>query len=232
MTDKRNKSAAARDVAAYTLHEAAHYLRLPSATLRSWIVGRRYSTADGDKGFSPLIKPASTQPPMLSFTNLIEAHILRALRTEHGVSVKALRNALAFAQKTLGVERLLLSPELRAEAGRIFLDRYGELIDLSNSGQLAMRQLLETHLRRVVWDETRFPIRLYPFLASVDNGGGRTIAIDPRISFGRPVISSKSISTAAIANRIDSGESVQDIAADYDLEQREVEQAVLYEHAA
>jgi hypothetical protein len=145
MTKNLDKMAMVRDAAAYTLSEAAHYLRLPPATLRSWVVGRQYSTAEGSKGFSPLIKPASVKPPMMSFTNLIEAHVLRALRTEHGVSFKALRSALAYSQRTLGIERLLLSPELRAEAGRIFLDRYGELIDLSASGQLALRRVLEDH---------------------------------------------------------------------------------------
>ena len=232
MTENSDKAAKVRNAAAYTLSEAAHYLRLPPATLRSWVVGRQYSTAGGNKGFSPLIKPASLRPPMMSFTNLIEAHVLRALRTEHGVSVKALRNALGYAQEELGIERLLLSPELRAQAGRIFLDRYGELIDLSASGQLALRKVLEAHLRRIVWDETRIPIRLYPFLASADGGDARPIAIDPRISFGRPVLLSKGISTAAIADRIDSGESVEDIAADYDLDQSEIEEAVLYERAA
>jgi len=35
-----------------------------------------------------------------------------------------------------GIERLLLRPELCSEAGQVFLDRYGELIDLSASGEL------------------------------------------------------------------------------------------------
>jgi uncharacterized protein (DUF433 family) len=221
-----------RDAAAYTLAEAAHHLRLPPATLRSWTVGRGYSTKAGDKGFEPLIKPASAKPPLLSFTNLIEAHVLRALRKEHRVSVKALRDALAYAQKTLGVERLLLSPELRAEAGRVFLDRYGELIDLSTSGQLAMRRMLEAHLKRVVWDEAKYPIRLFPFVVGAEAGDDRPIAIDPRIAFGRPIVMRKGVSTAAIADRIDAGESIEDVAADYDLERAEVEQAALYERAA
>ena len=39
------------------------------------------------------------QPPLLSFANLIEAHVLRSLRTEQGVTVKALRSALIYAEK-------------------------------------------------------------------------------------------------------------------------------------
>ena len=42
----------------------------------------------------------------------------------------------------------------------------------------------------------------------------------------------RGVSTATIAERIDAGESVEDVAADYDLGQAEIEQAALYERAA
>ncbi len=233
MNSKHNNSTTSRrDCAAYTLNEAARYLRLPAATLRSWVMGRDYPTAEGAGRFPALIAPASLQPPLLSFSNLIEAHVLRSLRTEHGVSVKDLRTALNYAQKTLGIDRLLLRQELRTDAGTVFLDCYGQLIELSASGQLAMRKLLEEHLKRVDWDETRFPVRLYPFVSPSASAGDRPIAIDPRIAFGRPIVFRKSISTATIAERIDAGESVDDVAADYDLAPTEIEQAALYERAA
>jgi uncharacterized protein (DUF433 family) len=217
---------------AYPLTEAARYLKLSAATLRAWTLGRPYPTTEGKGHFRPLIRPASGQPPLLSFSNLIEAHVLRALRTEHGVSVKALRRAVDFAEKRLGIERLLLRRELCSEAGQVFLDRYGELINLSASGQLAMRQLLQAHLMRVTWDEKRFPIRLHPFVVGEAASPRMPIAIDPRISFGRPVIISRGISTAAIVARIDAGESVADLAADYDLSLDEIGDAVLYERVA
>jgi uncharacterized protein (DUF433 family) len=58
------------------------------------------------------------------------------------------------------------------------------------------------------------------------------IAIDPAIAFARPVLLSRGISTRAIVDRIDAGETPQDVAKDYDLTPDEVEQAVLYERAA
>jgi uncharacterized protein (DUF433 family) len=221
-----------RETPAYTLTEAARYLRLPSATLRSWVLGRAYPTTAGGREFAPLIRPASRRPPLLSFSNLIEAHVLRSLRTEHAVSVKDVRSALAYAEKRLGIDRLLLRQELCTEKGRVFLDRYGELIELSASGQLAMRRLLEEHLKRVEWDTSKFPVRLYPFVSPATLGEARPIAIDPRIAFGRPVVVSKGISTAAIAERVDAGESVDSIAEDYELHRSDVEQAVVYERAA
>ncbi len=221
-----------RDSPAYTLAEAARYLKLAPATLRSWVLGRDYPTADGGGHFRPLIRPASPQPPLLSFWNLIEAHVLRSLRTDHGVSVQAMRQSLAYAERQLHIKRLLLRKELRTNAGQVFLDSYGQLINLSASGQLAMRRLFEEHLKRVEWDEDMFPIRLYPFISADTLTADRLIAIDPQISFGRPVLLRIGITTAAIADRIDAGEPVNDLAADYDLTPAEIVQAVLYERAA
>jgi uncharacterized protein (DUF433 family) len=217
---------------AYSLAEAAHYLRLSPGTLRSWVVGRPYLTTGGPRTFAPLIKAAKRQPTTLSFWNLVEAHVLRALRTEHGVPVPAVRTALRYAEKELAIENLLLRQDLLTEAGRIFLDRYGELIDLSNSGQLAIRKVLEAHLRRVEWDPKNLPARFFPFLTADGSGQDRLIAIDPRVAFGRPVLQRVGVSTQAIANRLDAGETIADIAADYGITAADVEQAVLYERAA
>ena len=217
---------------AYGPAEAARYLRLPAATLRTWLVGRDYPKGNAHARFQPLIRPASGQPLQLSFYNLIEAHVLRALRTEHGVALNELRRAIAYAEKKEQVQRLLLSPELRTHAGRVFLDRYAELIDLGAAGQLAMRKLLEDHLQRVEWDDWKFPVRLYPYVAGTQRSGDRPIAIDPQIAFGRPIVQRVGVSTAAIADRIDAGESVEAIADDYDLSTEEIEQAVLYTRAA
>ena len=91
--------------------EAARYLRLPAATLRTWLVGRDYPRAISRHLLSSRsIKPASSQPLQLSFYNLIEAHVLRAFRTEHGVALVEFRKAMAFAEKKLQTHRLLLSP--------------------------------------------------------------------------------------------------------------------------
>jgi len=214
------------------LAAAARYLKLPAATLRSWVAGLPCRKAEGIRRFQPIVCPPSRKPLFLSFWNLIEAHVLRSLRTDHGVSIKALRKALAFAERALQIERLLLRRELRTDAGRIFLERYGELIDLSASGQLAMQQLLEEHLKRVEWDDWQFPVRLYPFVSTEAPSSERPIAIDPRIAFGRPIVIRAGVSTAAIAERIDAKETLDELAADYGLSITEIEQAVLFERAA
>ena len=56
--------------------------------------------------------------------------------------------------------------------------------------------------------------------------------IDPQVAFGRPFIARRGISTAAIVDRVNSGESYDEIAADYGLDPLEVEEALFYEQAA
>ena len=44
-----------RDQPAYGVAEAARYLKLPAATLRSWVVGRAYPSGESVATFRPLI---------------------------------------------------------------------------------------------------------------------------------------------------------------------------------
>lgn len=219
------------NVPAYSMSEAARYLRLSPATLRSWFIGRPYPTARGTSQFRPLLKPPPIEPVTLSFSNLIEAHVLRSLRTEHGVPLAKVRQALAYAERELGIEHLLLREELRTSGGALFLERYGELVNLSASGQLAVRKLFEAHLARVEWGKLRSAVRLYPFVFG-EPVDAKPIIIDPTIAFGRPVVDRAFVSTRSILERIDAGESVDEVASDYEVSVEAVEEAVLFERAA
>lgn len=220
-----------RDLSIYTATEAAKYLRIPIATLRSWVQGRQYPRGNGQAYFKPIIQRPNASNGQLSFNNLVEAHILRALRHTHQIKIKNVRLALQYAERQYGIGRLLLREDLmRSNAGELFLERYGELINLTRGGQLAMKDILKNYLERVEWDRQELPTRLFPF--SSERADRKIIVIDPFISFGRPLINSKKISTSVIADRVDAGESVESVADDYSLEQPEVMEALVYERAA
>lgn len=215
--------------------EAARYARVAPATLRSWVVGRPYETQRGTQRFSPLLLLADPGRKLLSFNNLIEAHVLRALRLDRdggraGASIRDIRNALDYAERELGIDRLLLRRDLLTDRQHLFLDHLGELVNLSRSGQIAMRDLLDQHLRRIQRDEAGLPMRLYPFgQKPIDRPA---IAIDPAVGFGRPIVQRRGIATQVLVERIDAGEELQDVAEDYDLTPEEVREAILYERAA
>lgn len=229
----RSRSAATdiRDRPAYTVADAARYLRLPATTLRAWTSGRTYKRRDGQHKSAPLIQVPDRRNGLLSFSNLVEAHVLRALRVTHGVSAPDVRKALHYAERELGMKHLLLSQLLRVGGKELLLDRYGELISLSQPGQLVMRRVVEAYLSRIEWDENNLPVRLYPMVEAPVPMKSQ-IAIDPRIAFGRPMIARRAISTAAIVSRLAAGESAADLAEDYDLREEEVLDAATYEMAA
>jgi uncharacterized protein (DUF433 family) len=133
----------------------------------------------------------------------------------------------ASAQSLAGVDRLLLSRDLRTDGGaNLLLDEIGRLTNLTKSGQLGMRRILEAHLERIDRERTT----LFPFVRTFAER--RDIAINPTISFGKPVVARRGISTAVIAKRLDAGETKESLAADYDLDLTEIEMAAVYELAA
>lgn len=208
-----------REVAAYGVSDAARFIDVPPATLRSWVSGE-----------PSLIVPADARMRRLSFHNLVEAHVLRALRTRHSVQMKYVRTAIAYAERELGIDRLLLSKEMQTAGGDIFLERFGQLVNLSRSGQLAMKELLTAHLERVERDSSAIPIRLYPLVPGEKTE--RPVVIDPNVSFGRPTVVGSGIQTAVLVQRFDAGESLHDLAADYGLPEERIKSAVLFEQAA
>lgn len=221
-----------RELPAYGVADAARILDVPSATLRSWVAGRTYPRQDGVGSFEPIITPADPQGIRLSFYNLVEAHVLRALRTTHAVPLRQIRPAIAYAERALGIRRLLLSEELLTAGGDLFIEHLEHLVNLSKSGQLFVKQLLAAYLRRVERDDHAIPVRLYPFVSIASEPDSRAVVIDPRVSFGRPTVSGSGILTSVLVQRIDAGESIEALAEDYGLREDQINAAVIFERAA
>jgi uncharacterized protein (DUF433 family) len=142
--------------------------------------------------------------------------------------MSAVRTALDYAADELNIQRLLLSRELMADAGSLFIDRLGQLIDLGRSGQIALKEIFDQHLSRIQWE----PLRLFPVVAARGLSGPQIIGIDPQVSFGRPFIKDKGVRTSTIVERLDAGEDREAVAADYGLTDTEIDEAILYERAA
>lgn len=220
-----------RNAPAYTFLTAARCLGMPQATLRYWVLGRTGRRGGQSVVSEPLIKAPPGVGNLISFNNLVEAHVLRALRTTHGIRMGAVRESIDYAEEHLGIDRLLLSDKLRTSGQDILLDRLSELITLSKSGQLAMRQMIRAYLKRVERDDDALPFRLYP-LRPEWSGDEKPIVIDPRVSFGRPTVAGSGVSTEALVLRIDAGEDIEELAWDYGLRVGQIEDAILYERAA
>jgi uncharacterized protein (DUF433 family) len=219
-----------RDVPIYSPAEAAHYLRIPEKTIRNWTVGRHYPTSRGHKRALPVVTPADSQRG-LSFVNLLELHVLGAIRREHHVDMRNVRAAIAFLKDRFGSEHPLIDEEMDTDGKHLFVRKYGSLINISKQGQGAMEALLDAHLKRIERNERGLAVRLFPFTRK-GTDAPRVVAIDPLVAFGRPVIIGSRIPTSDIADRFKAGESPADLAYDYGREQAEIEEAIRCELGA
>jgi uncharacterized protein (DUF433 family) len=213
-------------MAAYGLTEAAHYLRMPVTTLRSWVLGRHYPAGQSERFFRPLIAIADPQRNLMSFLNLVEAHVLCAIRRDHQVALDSARRAVTYIERELGIRHPLAAQRFETDGVNLFVQHYGRLINASQQGQLALRELLSAHLQRIERDQRDQAARLFPFTRKSETEAPRLVVIDPRVSFGRPVLAGTGIPTSVIAERYKAGESMEDLARDYARERGEIEEAV------
>jgi uncharacterized protein (DUF433 family) len=216
----------------YTVSEASRYLLIPIATLRSWVVGRYYPVREGKQFFEPPILVPQRSPVLLSFVNLIEAHVLDAARRQFHVAFPKVRSAIKYLRSEFQSHHPLAEQKIETDGRDLFIRTFGKLIAASNGGQFAMPELIDSYLRRIEWDEQGLARRLFPFTRTNTLEQPKVIVIDPRISFGRPVLVGTGIRTTVVAERYKAGESVAELAKDYGRERLDIEEAIRCELSA
>lgn len=211
-----------RQLPAYSIAEAAHYLGVPPATARYW--------ATGQGPYAALIEVARTHPTLLSFLNLVELHVLAAIRRKHAVPMPKVRHAIDYLRDNTSSaadkRHPLISKELQTDGLDLFIERYGKLVNISRDGQLAMREVMKAALHRIERDPHGIPIKLYPFTRSSMDNAPAMVVIDPSLSAGRPVIAGTGLATEVIAERYKAGDSVMALAKDYERTKAEIEEAI------
>jgi hypothetical protein len=123
---------------AYSIHDAAHYLQIPRATLHNWVIGRPYDTQTGSKWLEPLISLPDPNLRLLSFTNLAEAHVLSAFRRTKKLDLQLIRNSLEFVKANFNWDRPLIQQQFATDGARLFVEHLGRVIDVSAGGQILL----------------------------------------------------------------------------------------------
>lgn len=183
-----------------------------------------------------MLTPAAADDPrhsrVLSFNNVIEIFVLDELRRRHEFSLQHLRRVLDYLRKEFSeVAHPLVELDLSVANRQLFTPRNGRLENLSREGQLAIEEMLRVFLTRVENDAAgKGVFRLYPFVTKHrEPDAPKTVMMDPRVSFGRPVLSASGIPTSVIADRFRAGESIASIAEDVDQKPKEIEEAIRFE---
>lgn len=205
-----------REIPAYGIIEVADYLRIPRKTVEYW------ATA----GHPPLIHVPIISPPRFSFMNLLECHILSAMRWK-GVKVEKVRRALEYIQDKWPSQHPLLDQRFQTDGLDLFVSKLPEeIINVSRLGQLGLKGVLETFLQRIELDLSGIAAKFYPFVEEKKPGEPKIIEINPSVAFGRPVIAGTGITADIIAGRFAARESVAALAEEYGRPPGEIEEAI------
>jgi len=206
----------------YGLSEAALYLRVPISTLDYWVFGR---------GKTPgLITAASRHPRTLSFMNLLECHVLAAMRGIYNLKLPKIRQALVQLNSMHGYKHPLVEMPLFTDRRDILVREMDKILNYSRPkkfGQYEMPQIMETFLERIETENKEY--KFYPFVRERLKTEPKLILISPSVGFGKPVIAGTGISTTVIASRFNARDSIPDLAKEYGLSRREIEEAIRWE---
>ena len=221
-----------REMPAYGIPEAAGYLRLPVSTLRAWLLGQRYRVGEQPKFFKPVIDIADRKERQLSFINLVEAFVLAGIRREHEIPLPKVRKAVDYLRRTFNTTRPLAHEQFETDGIDLFVEKMGSLIGATQEGQIQMRDIIRDRLERVHRDPKGVPEKIVLFPARREKAQSADVVIDPRLSFGRPVLDRFGVRTAILAERFDAGDDIDVLARDYSAPPEAIQNAIRCERRA
>ena len=234
--DKLLKARFRRDVDSreqplYSVKEAAYYIGVEPQTLKTWFFGRPYDTKyEGEKFWQRVIVPADPELKLLSFFNLVEAHILAATRYEHRVPFWAVRDAISnIAQSAPNSPHPLLSDDFFTNGRLLFVKQIKEYVNITNE-QLSL-EIMDSFIVRVIRNGTnpfrdKQPYKIYPLRP--EEPKDNVISIMAGISGSRPIIDGTRIPVMSIWKRHRAGEDDNFIADDYEIDPAKVRRAIEY----
>lgn len=221
-----------RELPAYGIGEAAGYLRLPVSTLRAWLLGQRYQYGEAPKFFKPVIEIADRKGRQLSFINLVEAFVLAGIRREHEIPLPKVRKAVDYLRRTFESKRPLADEQFETDGIDLFVEKMGSIIGATQEGQIQLREIIRDRLQRVRRDPHGIPEKIVLFPARRSTNGKGDVVIDPRLSFGRPVLDRLGVRTAILAERFDAGDEIEVLAREYSAPPEAIENAIRCERRA
>jgi uncharacterized protein (DUF433 family) len=187
---------------------------LPSHTLRGWI---------SDAG---LIRTPA--PNVLSWNNLAEAHVLKAMRKVHGLSMQGIRKALRELENLRASAHPLLDESFETDGVNLCIREEDRIINLSKHRQQEIKDFVAIYLHRIRRDGG-IATHLFPFIVADTADEPQTISISPKVSFGKPVLAGTGISTSVIVGRFKARDSLAELAREYEVSEAVLEDAVRWE---
>lgn len=193
-----------------TARETARYLGMHESTLDRWLAS--------DDPLVHSVSPERRGWPRVPFVGVIEAYVLRALR-DLRMPMHDIRAAAQVVRQEFDDPYALARKRIATDGVTLFVRLADERLVQASTGQGAIREVLDEHLRYIEWDSRgeaqRLHLRHFPDSADV--------IIDPRFGWGSPVLGHSKVRVADLVELWRAGESITGVAEEYDLDVSVVE---------
>jgi uncharacterized protein (DUF433 family) len=215
-----------REMPLYSAADAAHFLRIPLSTARAWSFGQPYRPVEGQRRFEAVIAAADRKDHRLSFINLVELSVLATIRRLHSVPLPKVRTAMNYLRKKFPSPHPLADNDFKTNGVDLFVEKVGQLVNISKEGQVEMKDLIQAYLRGIQRDSKGIPIKLPLPIRDPLTQQPSKVVIDPSRGFGRPVVDGIGVRTEVVVERFRAGEGIASLAQDYALAADVVEDVI------
>lgn len=209
----------------YTAYDAAFIFDLKRSKVNKWLDTYWSGKFAGNLSEEEKYVWRDFPSKGFNFFTLIELFTVYQLR-EMGISfpkIALARNSLGSFLKS---QYPFATKNILSDGKRIFFQVNEEsLLTLDKSDQTALKEILKGFIKKLDFDSsTDFAYRYWPL------GKEASIVVDPKHAFGKPVVNGTNITTENLYSLHQGGEAKASISAMYDISEKEVEDAIRFEH--
>lgn len=214
----------------YSIPEAARLTKVSNPRIYRWIRGYNYNY-NSEKVKSDPVKihdyNVLDNKYSISFADLIEIRFIDSFKS-YGVSWKAIRIAYLHAREILKKNHPFATKTFYTDGRTIFADIQEKIqdehfIDLVTK-QFELKKVFSSYLLKgIEYSTTDDVIRWWP------KGKQAGIAIDPKRSFGKPIIFKYGIPTSVLYNSFKNEDSIETVAKCFAVDSNSVSNAVSFE---
>ena len=163
----------------------------------------------------------------ISFTDLIELRVVSGLRRA-GLSLQSIRFAISVAQQKFGISQPLASRNFKTDGVEILMDSIendGEYVSLTkrSPGQKVFSQIVDQSLRDVEFDGDQ--------VARWRPEKHKEIVLDPKRSFGDPLLDQFGVSTNTIFSEFDNFQDEKYLSKIYEIPLVSIRKALAFERS-
>ena len=160
-------------------------------------------------------RQVTTAERLLGFEDLISLRVIAVLR-KAGVSLSDIYDAQNWLQEETGVQRPFATENLWTGQGEVFAAWAEKLVSIGRHGQLALEFLRD---QLIPVDDLVFDGTSHVAISWEPLSG---IVLEPEVQFGAPCIKGTRIPTRTISGMIEAGDSLEWVAAAFEVSPSEV----------